>query len=99
MYLGWAKNVIFCLEKKREKNTGERGNLLLFLVGGGPKGRRQISFWKKGRRTKIIFLENIYPLHLGSEVRKLQRDMQKLFLKQKEKGGIIDLEVTFTIDP
>lgn len=29
---------------------------------------------------------------IGSEVRKLQRDMQKLFLKQKEKGGIIDLE-------
>jgi len=29
---------------------------------------------------------------IGSDVKKLQREMQKLFLKQKEKGGIIDLE-------
>ena len=30
---------------------------------------------------------------IGEEVKELQVKMQKLFLKQKEKGGIIDLEV------
>ena len=32
-------------------------------------------------------------IYIGSDVKKLQKEMQKLFLKQKEKGGIIDLEV------
>ena len=34
---------------------------------------------------------------IGEEVKELQAQMQKLFLKQKEKGGIIDLEVKLII--
>ena len=34
-------------------------------------------------------------ISITDEVKDLQAQMQKMFLKQKEKGGIIDLEVIF----
>ena len=69
------------------------------LLPGSESGTQKIQSWIRIRNNSFRIHNTAYMCRktkgsvTGEEVKLLQKKMKQLFLQQKNKGGIIDLEV------